>query len=248
MRTFRVMLLSLSAAALLAVSGCSRVADDWKAAQAADSTEAYQQFLKTHADSEFTTQAQDRIKQLLEERDWQQAAALDTRDAYEQFVAQHADGSRAQEARVRIENFKLTPGASVAGATDVVPATADDSAEPVAPVADVAAAPKTVAPEVKAPKVAAPKPAPAKSAAASGGSIYVQLGAFSSNASAQAEWKRLRAKSPQLLASLKPHYASARVSGKTVHRLQVGQSSRDSASKLCSALKKQSISCVVPAS
>jgi SPOR domain len=246
MRTFRVMLLSLSAAALLAVAGCSRVNDDWKAAQAADSTEAYQQFLKAHADSEFSTRAQDRVKQLLEERDWQQAAALDTRDAYEQFVAQHADGSRAQEARVRIENFKLAPETGSAGASDVATAAVGEAAAPVAPVAAAVAA-KPVAPKVQAPKAVAHQPTPAKSAAATGGSIYVQLGSFSSNASAQAEWKRVRAKSPKLLAALKPHYTSARVSGKTVYRLQVGQRSRDGAAKLCGALKKQAVACVMPA-
>jgi cell division septation protein DedD len=104
-----------------------------------------------------------------------------------------------------------------------------------------------VATKAQTPKAVAHKAVPAKSAAASGGSIYVQLGSFSSNASAQAEWKRLRAKSPKLLAALKPHYASARVSGKTVYRLQVGQRSKDSASKLCGALKKQAVACVVPA-
>jgi cell division septation protein DedD len=232
MRTFRVLLVSLSAAALLAVGGCSRVADDWQAAQAADTTEAYQQFLKTHADSEFSTRAQDRVKQLLEERDWQQAAALDTRDAYEQFVAQHADGTRAQEARVRIENFKLTP--------DVA---AGDAPEAMA----TAVAPRPVVAKPVASKPVAGKPVATKVPTASGGSIYVQLGSFSSNANAQAEWKRLRAKSPKLLAQLQPHYASARVSGKTVYRLQVGQRSRDGATKLCGALKKQAIACVVPA-
>jgi cell division septation protein DedD len=245
MRTFRVLLVSLSATALLAVGGCSRVNDDWKAAQAADSTEAYQQFLKAHADSEFSTRAQDRVKQLLEERDWQQAAALDTRDAYEQFVAQHADGTRAQEARVRIENFKLTPEVAAGGTpeavADVPTATVPAAAAPAA--AQPAAAPKTVVPRPVAGKPVATK----THAASSGGSIYVQLGSFSSNASAQAEWKRLRAKSPKLLAQLKPHYASARVSGKTVYRLQVGQRSRDSAAKLCGALKKQAVACVVPA-
>ena len=251
MRTFRVLLLGLSAAALLAVAGCSRVADDWKAAQAADSTEAYQQFLKAHADSEFSTRAQDRVKQLLEERDWQQAAALDTRDAYEQFVAQHADGSRAQEARVRIENFKLSPAVGAEGVGDVATSAVGIATEPGAPVAAAVAAkpvaPKAIAPKAQAPKAAAHQPVPAKSTAASGGNSYVQLGSFSSNASAQAEWKRLRAKSPKLLAALKPHYASARVSGKTVYRLQVGQRSREGASKLCGSLKKQAIACVVPA-
>ena len=236
MRTLRVMLVSVSAVAMLALAGCSRVASDWKAAQAADTTEAYQQFLKAHADSEFSTRAQDRVKQLAEERDWQQASALDTRDSYEQFVAQHADGKWAQEARVRVENFKLAPSTE-ADATAVTAPTATASVP-------AAAKPAAAQPSSKPP---ASKPAVAASPVSASGGVYAQLGAFSSKARAEADWLRLRGKAPKLLGKLKPHYATARVDGKTVYRLQVAEASRDGASSLCSALKKQAITCVVPA-
>jgi cell division septation protein DedD len=238
------MLLSLGVAAMLALAACSREADDWKAAQSADSTEAYQQFLKAHADSQFSTRAQDRVKQLLEERDWQQAATLDTRDAYEQFVAQHADGSRAQEARVRIENFKLTAPVTDATAIDATAGAAGGSA---VPGDEPAAMAKPVVSKPVVAKATTSTSATSARAASAGGSVYVQLGSFSSNANAQAEWKRLRAKSPTLLAQMKPHYQTARVAGKTVYRLQVGLRTRDGASKLCSSLKKQTVACVVPA-
>lgn len=113
MHTNRRHLAALVLVCAMTLAGCSRVADDWRAAQTADSTEAFQEFMQQHPDSEYTVQAQERIKQLAEERDWQQASTLDTRDAYEQFVAQHADGKWAQEARVRIENFQLAAGTAV---------------------------------------------------------------------------------------------------------------------------------------
>ncbi len=78
MRTSRLLPIILAATALLALPGCSRVKDDWKAAQGADTSEAYQDFLQQHPDSEFAVQAQSRLKQLAEDRDWQQAAATDT--------------------------------------------------------------------------------------------------------------------------------------------------------------------------
>src|SRR5271169_2914051 len=106
MRNFRFYSMAVAATALLALGGCSRVGGDWKAAQQADTSEAYQDFLHQHPDTEFTGQAQARIKQLAEDRDWQQAAQADTLDAYQQFLAQHADSKWAQEARVRIENFQ----------------------------------------------------------------------------------------------------------------------------------------------
>jgi len=114
MPTIRRQLAALVLVCTIAVSGCSRVTDDWRAAQSADSAEAYQEFVQQHPDSDYAVQAQERIKQLAEDRDWQQASTLDTRDAYEQFVAQHADGQWAQEARVRIENFQLAGGTAIA--------------------------------------------------------------------------------------------------------------------------------------
>src|SRR5260221_7275142 len=93
--------LGIGMLALVLVAACSRVADDWRAAQAADTPEAYQQFLQQHSGSEFGTQAEERVKQLAENRDWQGASSADTRDAYEQFLAQHADSKWAQEARAR---------------------------------------------------------------------------------------------------------------------------------------------------
>src|SRR6478672_11602623 len=124
-------------AVIFAIAGCSRVAADWKAAQAADTTEAYQDFLRQHPDSEFGVSAQERVRQLAEDRDWQQASKTDTLDAYQQFVAVHADGKWAQEARVRIENFQLSGGGQAPGA---VPGADTASGAPAAAVAAGAAA------------------------------------------------------------------------------------------------------------
>jgi len=90
---------------LLSLTGCSHESADWKSATAADTAEAYQQFLQQHPKSANAAQAQARIQQIADDRDWQAAAAADTRDAYQQFVAQHPDSKWAQEARIRIENF-----------------------------------------------------------------------------------------------------------------------------------------------
>jgi cell division protein FtsN len=136
MRKSHIALLAVLVAGTLGIAGCSHVADDWKAAQAADTTEAYQDYLRQHPDSEFGVPAQERIKQLAENRDWQQAATADTLDAYQQFVAAHADGKWAQEARVRIENLQLNganhgatpPGASPGGSAAAAGTTAQTAA------------------------------------------------------------------------------------------------------------------------
>src|ERR1700680_1991427 len=126
----------------LALAGCNRESADWKPATAADTAEAYQQFLQQHPKSANAVQAQTRMQQIADDRDWQAAAAADTRDAYEQFIAQHADSKWAQEARIRIENYAQSgaaggKAATAAAATAGRPAAAGESATP--PLATAAA-------------------------------------------------------------------------------------------------------------
>jgi hypothetical protein len=211
----------------LALAACSHEGADWKSATAADTSEAYQQFLTQHPNSANAVQARARIQQLQEERDWQAATSADTRDAYEQFLTQHADSKWAQEARIRIENFAQS------GNT----ATANNAAS-----AGTAAAP-----------VAAPKSAPAAPSMATGGaarehtasaSQYVQLGAFSSQARAESQWKVLKAKYSRELATLTPRYVASKPKAKHLVRLQVGVASHSAALGLCAKLKKHAQSCV----
>jgi len=206
--------LALLCVAMLCVAGCSRVSSDWKAAQQADTSEAYQEFLHQHPDSEFTGQAQARVKQLAEDRDWQQAAQADTLDAYQQFLAQHADSKWAQEARVRIENFQQKAAAPP-------------------PVATAAPMPSPLSPGKHPGAVAPPTTGKAHHEA--------QLGAYATKARAESAWKRLEVKFPTQLKGLSPHYVPGTYHGKPVYRLRVPTRSP---AKLCSALKKQSQPCV----
>jgi cell division protein FtsN len=255
MRKSHIVLLALLTAVTFGIAGCSHVAEDWKAAQSADTAEGYQDFLRQHPDSEFGVNAQERIKQLAEDRDWQQAQAADTLDAYQQFVAAHADGKWAQEARVRIENFQLNgssqavapaaaPPAAVAGATPGATSSAAPAA--AAPPSKAAAAKSApVAPAHKAAPPAKPTTAhAAASAAAKPGKHLAQLGAFTSRAGAESAWHKLAGRFPHELKSLEPHYASATSHAKTIVRLQVGLPSAQRARELCAALKKKSQPCV----
>lgn len=90
---------------LLALAGCSRERSDWRSAQAADTTESYQQFIDEHPDSSHVATARERLQQLGEDKDWRAAAEADTVEAYQQFIAQHPGGRWAKEAQVRINNF-----------------------------------------------------------------------------------------------------------------------------------------------
>ncbi|HEY3731627.1 MAG TPA: SPOR domain-containing protein [Steroidobacteraceae bacterium] len=225
MRHTGICLITLVLGTLTLVS-CSRESADWKSASAADTAEAYQQFLAQHPKSANAAQAQGRIKQIGDDRDWQIAAAADTREAYAQFLAQHGDSKWAQEARIRVENFAQagnTPAASAAPAAPAVHAAPD-------------------APMVAA--RSAPGASRAKLASSASHGHYAQLGAFHSKAQAESQWKVLSTKYASELKSLTPHYVAAKYKGGTVYKLRVGVSSSAGAKDLCSSLKKHSQSCV----
>ena len=261
-------------AVLLVLAGCSREKDDWKTAQAADTTDAYQEFMRQHPDSELGVQAQARVKQLSEDRDWQQAAAADTRDAYEQFVAQHADSKWAQEARVRIEKFALADGGAGAegagenGAEPAAPAMAPVNAvggkpgtpntviapAPAKPAAKPAPTQKPVPAQKPVPTQKAVPATPAKTATAAtassatkpgSGSRSIQLGAFSSRERAETQWKTLEGKYAQTLSGLQPSYDAVSSGGRKLYRLRAALSSSARASEVCGELTKRGQSCIV---
>jgi SPOR domain len=217
----------------LALVGCNRESADWKSATAADTTEAYQQFLQQHPKSVNAAQAQTRMQQIADDHDWQAAAAADTRDAYQQFLAQHADSKWAQEARIRIENFAQ---AGASGGKVV----SDNTASAATPATPGAVESPPPAPGAAKSHAAAAK---ATSAGAEHGH-FVQLGAFHSKARAESEWKLLAAKYPAELKSLKPHYVPGNSKSGPVYKLRVAVHSATDASGLCAKLKKHSQVCV----
>ena len=239
MRKSHIAMLVLLTAVTFATAGCSHVGEDWKAAQTADTTEAYQDFLRQHPDSEYGVAAQERVRQLAEDRDWQQASKADTLDAYQQFVAVHADGKWAQEARVRIENFQLSAGGQSPPAVPGSEGAGNASPAAAAPAATVAASPSK-------PKTTTKATTPSSTAAAkSSTNHYAQLGAFGSKSAAEAAWHQLSGRYPTQLKSLQPHYATASgSSSKPVVRLQVSLPSSQRAHDLCTELKKKSQACI----
>lgn len=236
------LVLSLSAA--LALSGCSRQQSDWEKTRAANTTDAYELFLKKYPSGEFTAQAQARVKELYEERDWQKARDTDTLDAYQAFLKQYPEGKWTEEARIRVENFTLAsaPPNGTPASGDAAPAP-DANAAPSpapAPAPKPAAAPKPSAPE---------KTATAASAHAGGksqGKFAVQLGAFKSGAdAANKRWAKLDKEYPKALSGLSPTVSSKKGSSGTLYRLQVVGLSESRANAVCKTLKAHKEACVL---
>jgi len=116
-------LIVLVLTAALGLAGCSRQQSDWEKTRAANTTDAYELFLKQYPTGEFTAQAQARVKALYEERDWQKARDTDTLEAYQAFSKQYPEGKWSDEARIRVENFTLAsaPSSSTPAGADTTP-------------------------------------------------------------------------------------------------------------------------------
>jgi cell division septation protein DedD len=212
-------LVMLVAVPLLALSACSREKSDWHSAQAADTTESYQQFITSHPDSTLTVTARERLGQLAEDKDWRSAAGADTLDAYQQFIAQYPGGKWAHEAQVRIENFASNPPPSGAAAATASTPTAAGAGAP-------------------APAV------PAAAADDAGSGFGVQLGAFSSAERANDEWKKLQKESAGTLDGLAPRVVVGESSGKAIYRLQAEVRDEAQARAICGGLKVAKKPCV----
>jgi len=246
MITFHAGRVALIAVLATLAAGCSREQQDWRSAEAADTSEAYGRFVEQHPDSELAAQGRTRLAQLAEERDWAQAGKVATMDAYRAFLAEHPSGKWSEEARIRIEAFALgsaprlapqtppQPGGTPQGpsgvralqlATARAPPAVHDSASVVAQL--IRAEPAEAAPARDRP------------------SYGVQLGAFGSEASADREWRRLQGRFGAQLGGLAPRIVAANdnTSGQ-LYRLQAPATGEAQARALCDSLREQSQPCV----
>ncbi len=109
--------LAICCAVLIGIGGCSRQQSDWQKTREANSTDAYEQFLKKYPSGEFSAQAQARLKEMYEQHDWEKARDADTPEAYQAFLKQYPEGKWTEEARIRVENFTLAQTPAGSGTT-----------------------------------------------------------------------------------------------------------------------------------
>jgi cell division protein FtsN len=237
---FNKVFLVLALSAALAMAGCSRQQSDWQKTRTANTTDAYELFLKKYPSGEFTAQAQARVKELYEERDWQKARDTDTLEAYQAFLKQYSEGKWTEEARIRVENFSLAAAPSnttPAGETPPQQTSPSQAAKAPKP----APAPKNAA-APKAPAASSARAAPPKSSGAYG----VQLGAFKSGTDvANKRWAKLEQEYPKLLSGLSPKVSPKKGASGTLYRLQVVSLSETRANSICKTLKAHSEACVL---
>ena len=257
MITFRAATAAVLAVGL-ALAACSSEQQDWRSAEAADTTEAYARFIEQHPDSELARQARDRVHQLAEERDWQRTSSDGTLEAYRGFLAHYPTGRYSQEARIRIESAALGSIPRIAPQTPEV----RDAPPSGVKLLQLAIAARSPQPGVidrsgetmRAGALAQPGEAaqPAEGAAGqqparldpAAVGYAVQLGAFGTQASADREWQRLQNHFAAQLAGFTPRVVAADTSTGELYRLQVAAAGERQARALCDSLRQQSQSCV----
>jgi len=92
---------------------------------------------------------------------------------------------------------------------------------------------------------AAPAPTAAATAAPAGGGVGVQVGAFSSQATAEAGWTKLVAQANGALSGVSHRVVAGTADNGTIYRLQAVAPDKAAATALCSKLKGAGISCQV---
>jgi cell division protein FtsN len=257
--------LAICCAVLIGIGGCSRQQSDWQKTREANSTDAYEQFVKKYPSGEFTAQAQARLKAMYEERDWQKARDADTPEAYQAFLKQYPEGKWTEEARIRVENFTLaqTPAGTGAGTGGGTPPNGlpdglpngspngpPNGAAMPGPASSPSGSPSPSAEESEPPaKHARSAPAVKPSAGsppAESGRYAVQLGAYKSgHAAAKKRWEHLQKEYPKLLAGLSSKVLPRKTGGSTLYRLQAVDLSESQARKICKVLRSKSQPCVI---
>jgi len=135
-----------------------------------------------------------------------------------------------------------TPPVKVAAAT---PAAKPAPAANAAPAPAKPSAPATAAPKQLTAATASPAPAAAAPPANASGAYVLQIGAYKSQAEADAAWNAYKAKHAALLAGYSPNVAQADLGDKGIwYRLRIaGLSSKDVAEGLCDRLKADGGGC-----
>lgn len=159
-------------------------------------------------------------------------------------AAASADGSLIEASREPYKVAPKDPGGKTFQGTGDSSFKVSEGEKPVAALAGSNAAPAAPAPAAAAPAakpaaVAAPAPA-----APAGGGVGVQVGAFSSNASAEAAWTKLTAAHAPLK-GLSHRVVEGKADIGTVYRLQAVAGDANAATALCNTLQAGGLKCQV---
>gem|GEM_PF-277340 len=221
---------------------------DWELANSIGSVDAYRSFLGQHPTGRWAEEARIRIEGFS-----LGSAPRIAPPTPEELAASQSAGVRALHLAGAVTSVASAPAASqpqsettnaVASALPAarVPADRTVTDEPTVTRRPLAEPGEAAQPA----DVALVMPAPASRVDTSvlpAGGYGVQLGAFSSEASADREWHRLQGRFGAELNGLSPHIVLASTDSGELYRLQVAAAGEAQARALCDSLKEQAQAC-----
>jgi cell division protein FtsN len=216
---------------------------DWQLADSIGTVEAYRAFLTQHPTGRWSEEARIRIEGFSlgsapriapptpEELAASERAGVRALHLASAAVPAAAEGAQPQTA--------ATP--AMPSAVPAVENTSDESSGPEHVLAQPGEAAQPAGEVAQAP---ASSPAPAETQVQADAGYGVQLGAFSSEASADREWQRLQGRFGSELGGLAPHIVLASTGSGELYRLQVAAAGEAQARAICDSLKGQAQACV----
>ena len=81
---------------------CSSAESDWKTADAANTTAAYEDFLKQHPNDAHAQQAHDRLQKIEDEQAWADAQKSNSLDGYQQYLQKEPNGMHVLDAHTQV--------------------------------------------------------------------------------------------------------------------------------------------------
>jgi cell division protein FtsN len=225
---------------------------DWQRAIAADNADAYRSFLAQHATGKWAEEARIRLENFTLDANVAPGTPPAAANAASPGEAAAAPGeSAAPAARATTSgSSSAAPAAHAATSTDSRPArapTANNTAGPSSahsPAPNNSAAPPHGPPSKPAP-VATAIPATSDTPADTSSGYGIQLGAFTTQERALAEWKRLQLKFDPQLHGLFARAVPVTVTSGTLFRLQSPVTDEARARSICSELTERAQPCVV---
>jgi hypothetical protein len=84
------------------VAACSSAVTDWKVARMEDTIASYQDYLRKHPSSTYSSQIADRIRTLNDRAAWRMARHANTTEGYLRYLQKEPDGRHRQDAQTAI--------------------------------------------------------------------------------------------------------------------------------------------------
>jgi cell division protein FtsN len=223
---------------------------DWQRASAADTADAYQQFLAQHASGKWAEEARIRIENFSLDANPSPSQVLRADSAA--AVSTPADGTASVPRPVAdAATSKVAPETPPPSSAAPPPPGPPSKPAPVAQSSSrVPAASATPheesASRPKATTTTGPASKPVTTTSSESSTAFgIQLGAFSTQAKALSEWKRLQTNYDIELHGLFAHAVPVQVTSGTLFRLQAPVGDESRARSICASLTKHSQPCVV---